>query len=154
MELTCDSGLRNQPSWRLFWTTASAGRPSNWKETIGDLRLGTGVSAGLGFPGQPNPQKHGRTMQTLLWVILWTKVVVKWRNKICVDLKTTMTLWRGFLLNHERVDFKLIMKQFWLLSVENDKAIVRNGCEKEDLKIWKKQIFISWFSVFFLMSSW
>ena len=26
------------------------------------------------------------------------------------------------------------MKQFWLLSVENDKAIVRNGCENEDLK--------------------
>ena len=147
MELTCDSGLRNQPSWCLFRTTASTGRPSNWKETTGDLGLGTGVSAGLRFPGPPNPRKHGRTMQTLLWVILRTKVVVKWRNKICLDLKTTMTLWGGFLLNHERVNFKLIMKQYWLLSVENDKAIMRNGCEKGDLKIWKKQIFISWFSV-------
>ena len=29
MELTCDSGLRNQPSCCLFRTTASAGRPSN-----------------------------------------------------------------------------------------------------------------------------
>ena len=28
MELTCDSGLRNQPSWCLFRTAASAGRPS------------------------------------------------------------------------------------------------------------------------------
>ena len=76
-------------------------------------------------------------------------VVVKWRNKICLDLKTTMTLWEGFLLNHKRVDFKLIMKQYWLLSVENDEAIVRNGCEEKDLKIWKKQIFISWLNVFF-----
>ena len=55
--------------------------------------------------------------------------------KICLDLKTTMILWGRFLLNHERVDLKLIMKQYWLLSVENDKAIVKNGCEKEDLKI-------------------
>ena len=157
MELTY-YGLRNQPSWCLFQTTTSTRRPSNWRETTGALRLGTVVSTGLGFLGQPNPRKHGRTMQTLLWVILWTKVVIKWRNKICLDLKTTMILWGGFLLNHERVDLKLIMKQYWLLSVENDKAIVRNGCEKEDLKIWKKQIFISWFSVcvcvFFLMSSW
>ena len=38
-------------------------------------------------------------------------------------------------MNHERVDFKLIMKQYWLLSVENDEAIVRKGWEKEDLKI-------------------
>ena len=149
MELTCDSGLRNQPSFYLFRTAASVGRPSNWRKTIGALRLVTGVSAGLGFPGQPNPRKHGTTMQALLWIILWTKIVVKWRNKICLDLKTTMILWGGFLLNHERVDFKLITKQYWLLSVENDKAIIRNGCEKEDLKIWKKQIFISWFSVFF-----
>ena len=64
-----------------------------------------------------------------------------------------MMLWEEFLLNHEKVDFKLIMKQYWLLSVENDKAIVRSGCEKEDLKIWK-QIFISWFSVFFFFSWW
>ena len=84
MELTCDSGLRNQPSWCLFRTIASAGRPSNWREAIGVLRLGTCVSTGLGFLGQPNPRKHGRSMQALLWVILWTKVVVKWRNKICV----------------------------------------------------------------------
>ena len=63
-----------------------------------------------------------------------------------------MMLWEEFLLNHEKVDFKLIMKQYWLLSVVNDKAIVRNGCEKEDLKVWKKQIFISWFSVFFSMN--
>ena len=63
-----------------------------------------------------------------------------------------MLLWRGFLSNHERVDLKLIMKQYWLLGVENDEAIVRNGYKKEDLKIWKKQIFISWFCVFFLMS--
>ena len=62
-------------------------------------------------------------------------MVIKRRNKICLDLKTTMMLSRGFLLNHERVDFKLIMKQYWLLGVENDEAIVRNGCEKEDLKI-------------------
>ena len=66
MELTCDFGLKNQPSWCLFRTTASAGRPSNWKETTGDLRLGIGVSARLGFPGQLNSRKHGRTMQTLL----------------------------------------------------------------------------------------
>ena len=83
----------------------------------------------------------------LLWVILWTNVVIKWRNKVCLDLKTTMMLWGGFLLNHEKVDFKLIMKQYWLLGVENDEAIVRNDYE-EDLKIWKKQIFISSFSVF------
>ena len=154
IELTCDSGLRNQPSYCLFQTTAFAGRPSNWRETTGTLRLGTGVSTGLGFPSQPNPRKHGKTMQALLWVILWKKVVIKWRNKICLDLKTTMILWGGLLLNHERVDFKLIMKQYWLLSVENDEAIVRNGCEKEDLKIWKKQIFISWFSMFFFFFPW
>ena len=135
VELTCDFGFRNQPSCYLFRTTTSAGRPSNWRETIGALRLGIGVSVGLGFPGQPNPQKHGRTMQALLWVILWTKIVVKWRKKIRLDHKTTMILWGEFLLNHERVDFKLIMKQYWLLGVENDEAIVRNGCEKEDLKI-------------------
>ena len=76
-------------------------------------------------------------------------VVVKGRNKICLDLKITMILWKGFRPNHEKVDLKLIMKQYWLLGVENDEAIVRNGCEKEDLKIWKKQIFISWFSMFF-----
>ena len=144
----------NQPSCCLFRTAAFVGRPNNWRETTGDLRFGTGISSRLGFPGQPNPRKHGRTIQALLWVILWTKVVVKWRNKICLNFKTTMILWGGFLLNHERVDFKLIMKQYWLLSVENDEAIVRKGWEKEDLKIWKKQIFISWFSVFFLMSSW
>ena len=67
MELTCDSGLRNQPSWCLFRTTASTRRPSNWRETTRALRLGTSVSAGLGFLGQPNPRKHGRTIQTLLW---------------------------------------------------------------------------------------
>jgi len=39
------------------------------------------------------------------------------------------------LLNHEKVDFKLIMKQYWLLGVENDEAIMRNGCETKDLKI-------------------
>ena len=154
VELTCDSGFRNQSSCCLFQTIASAGRPSNWRETTRALRLGTGVSVGLGFPGQPNPRKHGRMMQALLWVTLWTKVVIKWRNKIYLDLKTTMILWGGFLLNHERVDFKLIMKQYWLLCVENDKAIVRNGCEKEDLKIWKKQIFISWFSAFFFLFLW
>ena len=76
-------------------------------------------------------------------------LVVKGRNKICLDLKITMILWKGFRPNHERVDLKLIMKQYWLLGVENDEAIVRNGYEKEDLKIWKKQIFISWFSMFF-----
>ena len=59
-------------------------------------------------------------------------------------------LWEEFLLNHEKVDFKLIMKQYWLLGIENDEVTMRNDCEKEDLKIWKKQIFISWFSVFFL----
>ena len=91
------------------------------------------------------------TIPALLWVILWTNVVVKGRNKICLDLKTTMMLWRRFLLNHEKVYFKLIMKKYWLLGVENDEAIVRNGCEKEDLKIWKKQFFISWYSMFYLM---
>ena len=39
-----------------------------------------------------------------------------------------------------------------MLGVENDEAIARNDYEKEDLKIWKKQIFISWFSMFFLIS--
>ena len=154
VELTCDSSFRNQSSCCLFRTTASVRSPSSWRETTGDLRLGTGLSAGLGFPSQPNLRKHGRTIQTLLWVILWTNVVVKWRNKICLDLKTTMMLWKGFRPNHERVDLKPIMKQYWLLGVENDEIIVRNGWENEDLKIWKKQIFISWFSVFFLMSSW
>uniref|UniRef100_A0A7N2L781 Uncharacterized protein n=1 Tax=Quercus lobata TaxID=97700 RepID=A0A7N2L781_QUELO len=57
---------KNQPSCYLFRTAASAGRPSNWRETIGALSLGTGVSAGLGFPGQPSPRKHGTTTQTLL----------------------------------------------------------------------------------------
>ena len=65
-----------------------------------------------------------------------------------------MMLWKGLQPNQERVDLKPIMKQYQLLGVENDEAIVRNGWEKEDLKIWKKQIFISWFSVFFLMGSW
>ena len=97
--------------------------------------MGTGVSAGLGFPGQLSPRKHGTAMQTLLRVILWTKVVVKWRNKVCLDLKTTMMLLIGFWTNHGRVDLKLIMKQNWLLGVENNEAIMRNGCEKEDLKI-------------------
>ena len=154
MELTCDFGFRNQPSCYLFRTTASAGRPSNWRETTGALSLGIDVFAGLGFLGQPSPRKHGTTTLALLRIILWTNVVVKGRNKICLDLKTTMMLWRRFQPNHERVDLKSIMKQYWLLGVKNDKAIVRNGREKEDLKIWKKQIFISWFSVFFLMSSW
>ena len=65
-----------------------------------------------------------------------------------------MMLWIRFLSNHERVDLKLIMKQYWLLGVENNEAIVRNGYENEDLKIWKKQIFLSWLNVFFLMSFW
>ena len=77
MEPTYDSGLRNQPSCCLFRTTASAGRPSNWKETTRALRLGTGVSAGLGFPGQPSPRKYRRSIQALLWVILWTNAVIK-----------------------------------------------------------------------------
>ena len=77
MKLACDSGLRNQPSYCLFRTTASARRPSNWRETTGVLSLGTGVSTGLGFPGQPSPKKHGTTTPALLWVILWTNVVVK-----------------------------------------------------------------------------
>ena len=63
-----------------------------------------------------------------------------------------MMLWEEFLLNHEKVDFKLIIKQYWLLGVENDEPMARNVCEKEDLRFWKKQIFISWFSVFFSMS--
>ena len=62
-------------------------------------------------------------------------MVIKWRNKICLDLKTTMMLLKGFRLNHERVDHKPIMKQYWLLGVKNDETIVRNGWEKEDLKI-------------------
>ena len=94
VELTCDSGFRNQSTCYLFRTTASAGRPSNWRETTRALRLGTVVSAGLGFPGQLSPRKHGTTTQTLLLVILWTNVVVKGRNKIFLDLKTTMTLWK------------------------------------------------------------
>ena len=104
VELTCDPGFRNQSSCCLFRTTTSARRQSNWRETIGALRLGTSVSTGLGFPGQPSSRKHGTTTPSLLWVILWTSVVVKGRNKICLDLKTTMMLWRGFRLNHERVD--------------------------------------------------
>ena len=63
-----------------------------------------------------------------------------------------MMLWEQFLLNHEKVDFKLITKQYWLLGIENDETIMRNDYEKEDLKIWKKQIFILWFTVFFLMN--
>ena len=39
-------------------------------------------------------------------------------------------LWEESLLNHEKVDFKLIMKQYWLLGVENDEAIMRNGYER------------------------
>ena len=80
VELTCDSGFRNQSSCYLFRTTTSARRPSNWRETTRALRLGIGVSIGLGFPGQPSLRKHGTTMQTLLWVILWTNVVVKGRK--------------------------------------------------------------------------
>ena len=116
------------------------------------MNLETGVSTGLSFLGQPSPRIPGTMIPTLLWVILWANGVIKWGNKICLDPKTIMMLWEEFLRNHEKVDFKLIMKQYWLLSVENDEVIVRNGCEKEDLKIWKKQIFISWFSVFFSMS--
>ena len=88
VELTCDSGFRNQSSCCLFRTTAFVKSTEAWKDDT----------------SQPNPRKHGRTIQTLLWVILWTSVVVKGRNKICLDLKTTMMLWRGFRLNHERVD--------------------------------------------------
>ena len=152
MELTCDPGFRNQPSCCLFWTIASARRPSYWRETTRSLSLEIGVSTGLRFPSQPSPRMHGITIPALLWVTLWTNEVVKWGNKIILDLKTTRMLWEESLLNHKKVDFKLIMKQYWLLDVENDEAITRNGCGKEDLKIWKKQIFISWFSVFFLMS--
>ena len=74
-------------------------------------------------------------MWARLWEILWTNVVVKWRNKVCLDLKITMMLRGGFLLNHEKVEFKLIMKQYWLLGIENDEVIARNGHENEDLKI-------------------
>ena len=38
VELTCDSGFRNQSSCCLFQTTTSARRQSNWRETIGALR--------------------------------------------------------------------------------------------------------------------
>ena len=74
VELTSDSGFRNQSSCYLFQTTAFARRPSNWRDTMGALRLGIGVSAGLGFPGQPSPRKHGMTTPSLLWIILWTNV--------------------------------------------------------------------------------
>ena len=74
----------------------------------------------------------------MLCEILWTNVVVKWRNKVCLDLKTTMMLWGDFLLNHEKVKVKIITKQYWLLGIEDDEAIVRNGRENKDLKIWKK----------------
>ena len=46
---------------------------------------------------------------------------------------------RRFLLNHGNVRFKLIMKQWWLLGIESDEAIARNGCEKKDLKISKSR---------------
>ena len=143
VELTCDFGFRNQPSYCLFWTTAFAGVPSNWRETTRSLSLEIGVSTRFRFPGQPSPRMHGITIPALLWVTLWTNVVIKWRNKVFLDFKTTMMLWEEFLLNHEKVDFKLIMKQYWLLGIENDEVTTRNGYEKEDLKIWKKQIFIS-----------
>ena len=52
-------------------------------------------------------------------------MVVKWRNKVCLDLKTTMMLLKGFLLNHEKVEFKLIMKPYWLLGIGNDEAIAK-----------------------------
>ena len=71
----------------------------------------------------------------MLCEILWTNVVVKWRNKACLDLKTTMMLLGGFLPNHKEIGFKMIMKQQWLLGVGNNEAIARNGYEKEDLKI-------------------
>ena len=150
MELTCDPGFRNRPSCCLFWTIASTRRPINWRETMRSLSLEIGVSTGLRFPGQPSPRMHGITIPALLWVTLWTNVVIKWRNKVFLDFKTTMMSWEEFLLNHEKVDFKLIMKQYWLLGIENDEVTTRNDCEKEDLKFWKKQIFISWVSVFFL----
>ena len=44
------------------------------------------------------------------------------------------------------------MKQFWLLSVENYKAIMRNGCEKEVLKIKKKKKSLFHDSVCFFFS--
>ena len=93
------------------------------------------MSTRLGFPGQPSPRKHGTAMQTLLRLILWANAVIKGRNKICLDLKTAMMLLIGFRPNHGRVDLKLIMKQNWLLGVENDEVIVRNGYGKKDLKI-------------------
>ena len=52
-------------------------------------------------------------------------MVVKWRNKVCLDLKTTMMLLKGFLLNHEKVELKLIMKPYWLLGIGNDEAIAK-----------------------------
>ena len=45
------------------------------------------------------------------------------------------------------------MKQYWLLNVENDEAIVRNGCEKEDFENLKEanlHFMIQCFFFFFL----
>ena len=59
-------------------------------------------------------------MWAMLCEILWTNEVVKWRDKVCLDLKTTMMLCGGFLLNNEKVEFKLIMKQYWSLGDESE----------------------------------
>ena len=157
MELTCDPGFRNQPSCCLFWTIASARRPINWRETTRSLSLEIGVSTGLRFPGQPSPRMHGITIPALLWVTLWTNVVIKWRNKVFLDFKTTMMLWEEFLLNHEKVDFKLIMKQYWLLlrmmKLQREMTV--------RMRTWKfersKSSFhdsVYFFFFFFLISSW
>ena len=66
-------------------------------------------------------------------------MVVKGRNKIWLDLKTeheaiSVARCSKRITNLERVDLKRIMKQYQLLGVVNDEAIVRNGYEK-DLKI-------------------
>ena len=74
-------------------------------------------------------------------------------QNLCENLNRTSFAWTSWFLVKVHIKANscriTLFEQFWLLSVENDEAIVRNGCEKEDLKIWKKQIFISWFSVFF-----
>ena len=51
-----------------------------------------GDSIELRSPGQVDLRLQGTMMQAMLCDILWTNEVVKWRNKACLDLKTTMML--------------------------------------------------------------
>ena len=62
------------------------------KQLGSSLSQGMGDLVGLGSPGQVDLRLQGTMMWAMLCEILWTNEVVKWRDKVCLDLKTTMML--------------------------------------------------------------